>query len=100
LVYQARFHLSDLRARSAEVLIRWNHSRFGPVSPAEFIPVFERTALNGSLTAWVLENALEQLARWVRDGVELSISINLSVKDLAKPDAAERILHLLGIKGL
>ncbi|WP_314100990.1 sensor domain-containing phosphodiesterase [uncultured Stenotrophomonas sp.] len=100
LVYQPRFHLSDLRARSAEVLIRWNHPRLGPVSPAEFIPVFERTALIGSVTAWVLENALEQLARWRRDGVELSLSINLSVKDIAKPDAAERILDLLGIKGL
>lgn len=100
LVYQPRFQLSDMRARSAEVLIRWNHPRLGPVSPAEFIPVFERTALIGSVTTWVLDNALQQLATWKREGVELSLSINLSVKDLAKPDAAAQILAMIKLKGL
>ncbi len=100
LVYQPRFQLSDSSLRSAEVLIRWNHPRLGPVSPAEFIPVFERTALIGSVTAWVLETALEQLAIWRRSGIELCLSINLSVKDLAKADAAAQILAMIEGKGL
>lgn len=100
LVYQPRFQLSDLSPRSAEVLIRWNHPQLGPVSPAEFIPVFERTALIGSVTAWVLANALEQLAIWKRSGIELCLSINLSVKDLAKAGAAAQILAMIEGKGL
>lgn len=100
LVYQPRFRSSDLQPASAEVLIRWTHPRLGPVSPAEFIPVFERTALIGSITAWVIERALDQLLRWRKEGISLSLSINLSVKDLAKPNAADHILGLIKEKGL
>ena len=100
LVYQPRFRSSDLQPASAEVLIRWTHPRLGPVSPAEFIPVFERTALIGSITAWVIERALDQLLRWRKEGISLSLSINLSVKDLAKPNAADHILGMIKEKGL
>lgn len=100
LLYQPRFQTSDLRVRSAEVLIRWDHPRLGPVSPAEFIPVFERTALIGSVTAWVMEHALDQLAAWKQAGIELTLSINLSVRDLAKSSAASDILEIIREKGL
>jgi EAL domain-containing protein (putative c-di-GMP-specific phosphodiesterase class I)/GGDEF domain-containing protein len=100
LLYQPRFQTSDLHVRSAEVLIRWNHPRLGPVSPAEFIPVFERTALIGSVTAWVIEHALEQLAEWKRAGIDLALSINLSVKDLARSTAASDLLAIIQEKGL
>jgi len=82
------------------VLIRWNHPRLGPVSPAEFIPVFERTALMEGVTEWVVDHALDQLAAWRRLGLTLGLSINLSAKDVARADAAERIIAKIKLKGL
>lgn len=100
LVYQPRFRSSDLQPVSAEVLIRWNHPRLGSVSPAEFIPVFERTALMEGVTEWVVDHALDQLSAWRRLGLTLGLSINLSAKDVARADAAERLIAKIKSKGL
>lgn len=100
LVYQLRFRSSDLKPVSAEVLMRWNHPSLGAVSPAEFIPVFERTALMEGVTEWVLEQALNQLSAWRRMGLTLGLSINLSAKDVARTDAAERLIEMINSKGL
>lgn len=100
LVYQPRFASSNLALVAAEVLIRWTHPHLGAVSPAEFIPVFERTALIGDVSDWVIAQALHQLAQWRRNGLMLTLSINLSVKDIAKPDAASRLLEAIYKHGL
>lgn len=100
LVYQPRFRASDLCPVSAEALIRWNHPDFGPVSPREFIPVFERTALMGEVSEWVIDQALTQLKRWREDGLTLSLSINLSARDVARPGIAEELVAKILDKGL
>lgn len=100
LVYQPRFRASDLYPVSAEALIRWNHPDFGPVSPGEFIPVFERTALMGEVSEWVIDQALTQLKRWRDDGLTLSLSINLSARDVARPGTAEGLTAKILDKGL
>lgn len=100
LVYQPRFRCGDLQPVAAEVLIRWDHPRLGPVSPAEFIPVFERTALMDTVTQWVVDHALAQLAQWRRQGITLPLSINVSARDIAHRDAASRLLQKLASHGL
>ncbi|MGE6334574.1 EAL domain-containing protein, partial [Stenotrophomonas sp. NPDC077659] len=100
LLYQPRFRANDLVPVAAEVLIRWNHPELGPVSPAEFIPVFERTALMEGVTDWVIGRALDQLARWQSDGLALSLSINLSARDVARPDMADALLARIHQRGL
>ena len=54
-------------AVSCEALLRWSHDQFGPISPAEFIPVAESAGLIDQLTWWVLETALAQAKAWRRD---------------------------------
>ncbi|AWH29554.1 MULTISPECIES: EAL domain-containing protein [unclassified Stenotrophomonas maltophilia group] len=100
LVYQPRFRARDLQPVAAEVLIRWNHPQLGPVSPAEFIPVFERTALMHGITDWVVDRALDQLARWHADGLLLNLSINYSARDMAREGAAERLIAGIDRRGL
>lgn len=95
LVYQPRFRASDMEIVGAEVLIRWNHPGLGAVSPAEFIPIFERTALMSSVTTFVVKTALKQLSTWRKAGFKLSLSVNLTVKDMAKPNAATDLLRLI-----
>lgn len=100
LVYQPRFRAHDLCPVSAEALLRWNHPQLGPVSPAEFIPVFERTALMDNVTAWVVDHALAQLAQWRRQGLSLTLSINLSARDVARRGMADALIAGLHSKGL
>lgn len=100
LVYQPRFRAKDLAPVAAEVLLRWNHPQLGAVSPAEFIPVFERTTLMDGVTAWVLEHAFSQLAQWRREGFTLTLSINLSARDVSRKGMADAFISALLRKGL
>lgn len=91
LVYQPRVALDTGRCLGAEVLLRWRHPVLGDVSPAEFIPIIEQTALARPVTQWVLEHALDQLAGWQAAGLQPTLSINISAANLAEPDLIQRI---------
>ena len=100
LLFQPRVVTLTGAVVSAEALIRWNHPRLGPVGPAEFIPVFERTALMPAVSDWVVDAALDQLAAWQRDGLSLGMSINLAASDLSTDGMAERLLQKLAARDL
>ena len=72
-----------------EALMRWTHPELGFVSPDKFIPVAEETGLIIASGAWLLNEAVDQLARWRRDRAlglpDLHISINVSTRQLREP---------------
>jgi len=88
LMFQPRFALPDGAQVSAEALIRWEHPRLGPISPAEFIPVMERNALIHRVTRWMINAALGKLQAWRLPGTG-KLSINLSPKDFEDQDIAQ-----------
>eukprot|EP00659_Diplonema_papillatum_P011835 gene11835-18254_t len=45
----------------------------------------------GSLTQWVIEEAIRQLAEWAVRGLEVQLSVNISVDDLADDGLAPRM---------
>lgn len=89
LVYQPRIDLVTGRIVGAEALLRWCHPWLAEVSPAEFIPLIEQTALARPTTQWVLDAALDQLAGMGRPG--FTLSVNISACNLAETDLIERI---------
>ena len=91
LEYQPRFTLHGGRPVSAEALIRWTHPTLGAISPGEFIPVFERTALMDEVTDWVLDKALDQVRDWLALGCTIPVSLNLSSSYLSGATAWEQI---------
>ncbi|MGN7998846.1 putative bifunctional diguanylate cyclase/phosphodiesterase [Sphingomonas sp. 22176] len=91
LVYQPRVDLATGRCLGAETLLRWRHPELGDVSPAEFIPIIEQTALARPATQWVLEHALDQLAVWQAAGLDLTLSVNISAANLMEADLIQRI---------
>ena len=95
LVYQPRVDLVSGRCVCAEALMRWDHPGLGSVSPGEFIPLVERTALATRMTAWVLETAVSQLALWRETGIDLIISVNISSANLHEPDFADTVQRIL-----
>lgn len=86
LYFQPEYDMNTGRVCRAEALLRWSHPRFGPISPDEFIHIAERTGMIASLTDWVLDGALHQCARWVEEGLDMEVSVNLSVRNLQDPD--------------
>ena len=86
-----------------EALVRWRHPRLGLVYPIEFISLAEETGLIVEIGEWVLENACEQIHQWQREYYRvppLSVSVNLSGKQLIQPDLVDRVKRILGKVGL
>jgi len=69
-----------------EALVRWRHPAHGLISPDEFITLAEHCGLIRPLTQWVLKSVLSQGAEWRRQGLDLSISVNLSARNLIEED--------------
>jgi diguanylate cyclase (GGDEF)-like protein len=82
LVYQPTFDLREVTVTGVEALIRWNHPTRGLVGPDQFIPLAEETGLIVPIGRWVLAEACRQAAEWRQRGHELSISVNVSARQL------------------
>jgi EAL domain-containing protein (putative c-di-GMP-specific phosphodiesterase class I) len=67
---------------SAEALVRWHHPVRGTLRPGLFLPLAERNGLIVPLTSLVLERAVAACASWRAQGLDLSISVNLSARSL------------------
>lgn len=100
LVFQPKVDLSSGACIGAEALLRWTHPELGDVSPAEFVPIVERTAMARPTTAWVLEAAMTQLAAWQAAGLVLQLAVNVSAANLLEPDFATRVAAGLVRHGL
>ena len=81
LYYQPRVDLDSGRCLSLEALMRWHHPTLGTVPPTQFIGLAERAGLMRSLTEWVFERGMTQLAQWRRDGHDIALSLNVSSAD-------------------
>jgi EAL domain-containing protein (putative c-di-GMP-specific phosphodiesterase class I) len=65
-----------------EALVRWEHPERGLVSPADFIPLAEETGMVIPIGHFVLEQALRQVVEWRRSWPQLTVSVNLSPRQL------------------
>ena len=89
LVYQAKVDAKTRNLCGFEALLRWRHPILGELSPAEFIPVAEKSGLIISLGQWVLKNSIDQVKRWHQAGHVLPVSINISVQQFTQSDFAD-----------
>jgi len=86
-----------------EALVRWRHPSRGLVPPGEFIGIAEETGLVVPLGRWVLREACRQAAAWLRErgpDAALSISVNLSGRQLALPELPDHVEQALAESGL
>ncbi|HXN06208.1 MAG TPA: diguanylate cyclase, partial [Nitrospiria bacterium] len=95
LLYQPKIHLKTGVIEGVEALVRWNHPKQGMIEPDQFIPLAEQTGLIKPLTLFVLEEALKQVGRWRRSGIELPVSVNLSQRSLQDPQFPEMISEII-----
>ena len=95
LYYQPKVNLKTNRVTGIEALARWQHPRGELLLPDEFIPLLEQTGLIRSLTVWVLNEALLKSKELHARGLPISISVNLSVRDLQDPYFADMLSEVL-----
>ena len=82
LHYQPKLDLGTQRITGVEALARWEHPTRGLVAPNDFIPLAEQAGLMAPLTNLVLDQALDQAARWRAAGFDLTMAINVSATNL------------------
>ena len=96
--YQPKYDIQcdSPKLKSAEALIRWRHPKFGMISPAEFIPLFERKGQIADIDRFVWEETARQIAEWRdRYGVIIPISVNLSRMDVFDPELEAKLEEIL-----
>jgi len=99
--YQPVHDLATSRVIGVEALVRWQHPKRGLVSPAEFIPIAERTGLIAQIDAWVMDQACRQMCQWQQAGVVLSfVAVNVSSRLFAHRELYEQVARVLHDTGL
>jgi EAL domain-containing protein (putative c-di-GMP-specific phosphodiesterase class I)/ABC-type amino acid transport substrate-binding protein/GGDEF domain-containing protein len=96
--YQPKFDIRNEPPKlcGAEALVRWEHPKYGMISPDDFIPLFERHGQIGIVDNFVWRQAVAQVAKWKeKHGVILPVSINLSKVDVFDSELEKKLDGLL-----
>jgi EAL domain-containing protein (putative c-di-GMP-specific phosphodiesterase class I) len=104
LLYQPIVELRSGRLAGFEALVRWDHPERGIIAPIDFIELAEDTGLIVQIGQLVMDRAMNQLASWQRqlghDADELTVSINLSARQLGEPDLVHQVSDALRRSGV
>lgn len=101
LHYQPQFSLEDDSITGVEVLVRWQHPERGMTPPDKFIPVAEDTGLIIPLGEWVLQQAVDDIARLREAGISLKrVAVNFSARQLYHHDTQDTLRKLLATGNL
>ncbi len=101
LHYQPKLHIGSNRITGMEALIRWNHPEQGFMSPAEFIPVAERSKLIVPIGEWVLREACTRNKAWTDAGLgPIKVAVNLSAVQIQETDLTATVRGVLEETGL
>jgi diguanylate cyclase (GGDEF)-like protein/PAS domain S-box-containing protein len=100
VLFQPIISLGSSEIVGVEALVRWEHPKLGTLSPSEFVPIAEESALITILGRWVLQQACAHAAVWNRGDRNLYVSVNVSARQLREPAFAAEIAAALESSGL
>ncbi|RQX09891.1 GGDEF-domain containing protein [Micromonospora ureilytica] len=100
MYYQPQIAIATGEVVGVEALLRWRHPRRGMVDPEELIRVAEQSAVMRLLTRRVVDDVVEQLAKWSAAGIALRAALNVSVRDLHTGEIADQIADRLARHGV
>ncbi|MCU1372199.1 MAG: hypothetical protein JWO77_3393 [Ilumatobacteraceae bacterium] len=100
VVYQPKIDLLTSEIVGVEALLRWDHPALGSVPPSTFIPVAEETDAIITAGEFVLDAACRQAAEWRDQGIDLSVAVNVSGRQLSNGNLAAAALAALAASGL
>lgn len=97
--YQPIVDLNDGQLLTVEALVRWEHPDRGTLAPFEFLDAAERSGAIIELGDFVIDTACRQAAEWRRSGADIRLSVNVSTRQLADADLAERFTGIVQASG-
>lgn len=97
LVYQPQVSTVTEHISGFEALLRWNHPKRGPISPASFIPIAEEAGLISRIGEWALRTACFELAKWPE---EVKMAVNVSSIQFANPNFPAIVTNALSSAGV
>lgn len=100
LHYQPQIDLTTNRIIGAEALIRWNHPQMGMVSPMSFIPLAESSGLIVPIGQWVIEESCRQAVQWHKQGLHITVAVNISAIQFKRGNLVEIISNALNASGI
>jgi diguanylate cyclase (GGDEF)-like protein/PAS domain S-box-containing protein len=100
VLFQPIISLGSSEIVGVEALVRWEHPKLGLLSPSEFIPIAEESALINLLGQWVMEQACAHAAAWNNGDRSLYVSVNVSARQLREVGFAAEIQAALDASGL
>lgn len=100
LYYQPQFNSQTFEINGVEALLRYCSPSKGSLSPAEFIPLLEKSGLICPVGEWVLKTALLQCREWRKSLPNLRVSVNLSQVQLQQIEITNRVLEIVRETGL
>ena len=100
LLYQPIIYLPTEELAGFEALVRWEHPKLGLLNPADFVPIAEESDLIVKLGAYVLRRAVQDAQRWNKEfrrpESPIFVSVNISSRQLFRPDLINEIRHIIG----
>lgn len=94
---QPKYRIMDNMLSGAEALVRWNHPEWGFQSPAQFIPVFEKSGFITNLDQFVWDQTCAALRDWDDRGYPaINVSVNVSRADIYNADLTNILMDILG----
>lgn len=96
IYYQPLVDLDENQIQKVEALLRWKPSNEQKmIMPSEFIPIAESSLLIIEIGYWVLEQICIKLKEWEKQGINICVAINISVRQLEQKDFVENVLSIL-----
>jgi EAL domain-containing protein (putative c-di-GMP-specific phosphodiesterase class I) len=100
LQYQPEVEIRTGRVLGVEALLRWQDPKSGVVMPIDFIPLAEETGTIVTIGKWVLNQALADLRRWREQGLDLYVSVNISMRQIQHHELVNEIFQALQAHGI
>lgn len=96
LFYQPKVSLSEQRVVGVEALVRWHHPKLGFIAPSQFLSIAEEAGYIHEIGSWVLNEAVEQAAIWLKEGLPpLKMGINISSSQFVLEDFTKSVFEAL-----
>ncbi|HKH47886.1 MAG TPA: EAL domain-containing protein [Thermoanaerobaculia bacterium] len=95
LYYQPILDSHSGRIEAVEALLRWRHPVRGLMGPSEFLWLAEQSGLINPIDFWALRTACREVGGWLRDGLDVRVTVNLSARPFQQPDLIDRVQNVL-----
>ncbi|CAH6815778.1 sensor domain-containing protein [Vibrio chagasii] len=95
LYFQPKMNLRSDEVIGAEALLRWNHPEKGVLTPEQFLFDIEAPTLQCKIGDWVMNQAIHQVSEWMKCGMDIQLSINVSSYQLDDVNFTSRLRTLL-----